>query len=82
MLARLLVLWREVTCVVTRSAHAMPARLLVLWREVACVVTRGAHAMPARSPLTAAKLQCSRRPDRHVGHPPVLFHSSKAVTMK
>ena len=76
MSARLLLLWREVACVVTRGAHAMPARLLVLWREVACVVTRGAHAMPARSPLTAAKLQCSRRPDRHVGNPLVLFHAT------
>ena len=36
--------------------------------------------MPARSPLTAAKLQCSRRPDRHVGNPLVLFHAAKAVT--
>ena len=36
--------------------------------------------MPARSPLTAAKLQGSRRPDRHVGNPLVLFHATKAVT--
>ena len=35
--------------------------------------------MPARSPLTAAKLQCSRRPGRHVGYPLVLFRSNKAL---
>ena len=27
-----------------------------------------------------SKLQCSRRPDRHVGHPLVLFHATKVVT--
>ena len=36
--------------------------------------------MPAQSPLTAAKLQCSRRPDRHVGNPLVLFRVTKVVT--
>ena len=27
-----------------------------------------------------SKLQCSRRPDRHVGHPLLLFHAAKVVT--
>ena len=37
--------------------------------------------MPARSPLTAAKLQCSRRPDRHVLSLRVLFLANEVTTV-
>jgi hypothetical protein len=37
--------------------------------------------MPARSPLTAAKLQCSHRPDRHVLSLRVLFLENDETTV-